>query len=202
MKAQSLTHATPIWSYGTGTITPFSCLPATAPEFHHDDLQIPPTGHVVEWLPSLLIAVLAAFAGAPAAADPPPAKVEQVIVVFKTHFDIGYTDLARNVVKRYRTSMIDKALDVCDRRQEHAARATLCLDRAGLADGPDPLAGANRGAPRSGPCRRSTMGGWSGTPCPARCTPNRSTWRIWSAACGFLRTCRGDRACRCRWTPK
>ena len=53
-------------------------------------------------------------AGTVAAADRPSPKVEQVIVVFKTHFDIGYTDLARNVVNRYRTSMIDKALDVCD----------------------------------------------------------------------------------------
>ncbi|NUQ64004.1 MAG: hypothetical protein HUU20_16125 [Pirellulales bacterium] len=44
----------------------------------------------------------------------PSPKVEQVVVVFKTHFDIGYTDLARNVVNRYRTSMIDKALEVCD----------------------------------------------------------------------------------------
>jgi hypothetical protein len=41
-------------------------------------------------------------------------KLEEVIVVFKTHFDIGYTDLARNVVTRYRTSMIDNALVVCD----------------------------------------------------------------------------------------
>jgi len=44
----------------------------------------------------------------------PPAKIEQVVVVFKTHFDIGYTQLAREVVDRYRTSMIDKALAVCD----------------------------------------------------------------------------------------
>lgn len=43
-----------------------------------------------------------------------PAGVEQVVVVFKTHFDIGYTQLAREVVDRYRTSMIDKALEVCD----------------------------------------------------------------------------------------
>ncbi len=42
------------------------------------------------------------------------AAVEEVVVVFKTHFDIGYTDLARNVVARYRTSMIDNALAVCD----------------------------------------------------------------------------------------
>jgi hypothetical protein len=35
------------------------------------------------------------------------AAVQEVVVVFKTHFDIGYTDLARNVVAKYRTSMID-----------------------------------------------------------------------------------------------
>ncbi len=40
--------------------------------------------------------------------------LEEIILVFKTHFDIGYTDLAANVVQRYRTSMIDLALDVVD----------------------------------------------------------------------------------------
>jgi hypothetical protein len=58
--------------------------------------------------------LLAAVALAGAAAEAASPKIEQVVVVFKTHFDIGYTDLARNVVQRYRTSMIDKALDVCD----------------------------------------------------------------------------------------
>ena len=43
-----------------------------------------------------------------------PAKVDQVIITFKTHFDIGYTDMAVNVVKRYQTTMIDQALRVCD----------------------------------------------------------------------------------------
>ncbi len=41
-------------------------------------------------------------------------NVEEVIVVFKTHFDIGFTDLAKNVVQRYRTTMIDHALDVVE----------------------------------------------------------------------------------------
>jgi alpha-mannosidase len=45
-------------------------------------------------------------------ATKPP--VEEVIVVFKTHFDIGYTSLAGDVVNRYRTTMIDKALDLVD----------------------------------------------------------------------------------------
>ncbi len=42
------------------------------------------------------------------------AKVEEVVVVFKTHFDIGYTDLKDKVIERYRTSMVDKALDLID----------------------------------------------------------------------------------------
>jgi hypothetical protein len=43
--------------------------------------------------------------------------LEEVVVVFKTHFDIGYTALARDVVARYRTTMIDNALAVIDRSQ-------------------------------------------------------------------------------------
>ncbi len=66
----------------------------------------------------LLVALLTlAMHGTATAEEAKPAagpKLDQVIVVFKTHFDIGYTDLAAKVVERYRTSMIDKALDVCD----------------------------------------------------------------------------------------
>jgi len=49
---------------------------------------------------------------------PKPPKIEQVIVVFKTHFDIGYTDMASNVVARYRTTMIDQALEVVDQNRD------------------------------------------------------------------------------------
>ena len=35
-------------------------------------------------------------------------------LVFKSHFDIGYSALARDVVMEYRTEMIDKAMDVID----------------------------------------------------------------------------------------
>ena len=45
------------------------------------------------------------------------AEVHEVIVTFKTHFDIGYTDLASNVVQRYRTTMIDQALKVVDQNR-------------------------------------------------------------------------------------
>jgi hypothetical protein len=46
------------------------------------------------------------------------AHLDQVVVVFKTHFDIGYTDLASNVVQRYRTTMIDQALAVVDQNRD------------------------------------------------------------------------------------
>ena len=48
----------------------------------------------------------------------PPPAVREVIVVFKTHFDIGYTDLATNVIQKYRTTMIDQALDVVDQNRD------------------------------------------------------------------------------------
>jgi len=37
--------------------------------------------------------------------------LKEVIIVYKTHFDIGYSDLARNVDHKYRTEMLDHALD-------------------------------------------------------------------------------------------
>ena len=60
-------------------------------------------------------AALGADAGPPQAAAKP--RVEQVVIVFKTHFDIGYTELAREIVQRYRTSMIDHALDVVEQNR-------------------------------------------------------------------------------------
>ncbi len=41
-------------------------------------------------------------------------QLEEIVLVFKTHFDIGYTDMAAAVVQRYRTTMIDSALEVVD----------------------------------------------------------------------------------------
>ena len=71
----------------------------------------------------IAIATIAAgvFVGAlafPSAADTVASnRVEQVIIVFKTHFDIGYTDMASNVVAKYRTTMIDQALQVVDQNR-------------------------------------------------------------------------------------
>lgn len=38
-------------------------------------------------------------------------------MVFKTHFDIGYTDLATNVLTRYRTKFVDGAMQLIDQSQ-------------------------------------------------------------------------------------
>jgi alpha-mannosidase len=44
-------------------------------------------------------------------------KVTDVWVVFKTHFDLGFTDLPENVFKRYREEMMDKALGVVEKNK-------------------------------------------------------------------------------------
>jgi len=41
-------------------------------------------------------------------------KVDEVIVVIKTHFDIGYTHRVKEIVHHYRTEMIDRAMDIMD----------------------------------------------------------------------------------------
>lgn len=61
--------------------------------------------------------ILVAIGGLEAgAADRPSLK--QVVIVFKTHFDLGYTDFASNVVSRYRTTMIDEALSVVEKNRQ------------------------------------------------------------------------------------
>jgi hypothetical protein len=43
-----------------------------------------------------------------------PVNVTDIWIVVKTHFDLGYTDLAENVFHRYRTEMMDNALQIID----------------------------------------------------------------------------------------
>lgn len=44
-------------------------------------------------------------------------RVKEIVVVFKTHFDIGYTDLATNVLTRYRTKFVDGAMKLIDQSE-------------------------------------------------------------------------------------
>ncbi len=48
----------------------------------------------------------------------PASDPREVVIVFKTHFDIGYTDMASNIVAKYRTTMIDQALEVVDANRD------------------------------------------------------------------------------------
>ena len=41
-------------------------------------------------------------------------QVQEIVVVFKTHFDIGYTDLVTNILTRYRTQFVDGAMKLID----------------------------------------------------------------------------------------
>ena len=41
-------------------------------------------------------------------------NLEEIILVFKTHFDIGYTKLASEVIERYKTVFTDLALDIAE----------------------------------------------------------------------------------------
>jgi hypothetical protein len=45
-------------------------------------------------------------------------NVKEIIVVFKTHFDIGYTHRVKDLLQYYRTDMIDKALDIMDKTKD------------------------------------------------------------------------------------
>ena len=70
-------------------------------------------------LAGLLAVPLFAQENAPASiASTAPSKVTDVWVVFKTHFDIGYTDLITNVLKRYRGEMMDNALAVMEKNRD------------------------------------------------------------------------------------
>jgi len=48
-------------------------------------------------------------------------NVTAVWVVFKTHFDIGYTDLVTNVLNRYRGEMMDNALAIIEKEPKPPA---------------------------------------------------------------------------------
>ncbi|MCC6234365.1 MAG: hypothetical protein IT580_17115, partial [Verrucomicrobiales bacterium] len=64
------------------------------------------------WRAALAAMILAT--GMARSDEPVAARVREVVVVFKTHFDLGYTEMASNVVQRYRTTMIDDALKVVE----------------------------------------------------------------------------------------
>ena len=64
---------------------------------------------------AFLLVLLAASPPLPSsAATNSPSQVHEIVVVFKTHYDIGYTELITNILTRYRTQFADRALAVID----------------------------------------------------------------------------------------
>lgn len=51
----------------------------------------------------------------------PQSQLAQVIIVYKTHFDLGYSALARDVVHEYRTEMTDRVLEAIE-KNSHQSR--------------------------------------------------------------------------------
>ncbi len=62
----------------------------------------------------------------------PNTPVKEVIVIIKTHFDIGYTHRVKEIVHHYRTEMIDQGHEHHGPVEEPAARAAVRLDRPRL----------------------------------------------------------------------
>ncbi|MDF2962053.1 MAG: hypothetical protein K0S39_3788 [Paenibacillus sp.] len=48
-------------------------------------------------------------------------RLEKIYVVFKTHFDIGFTGWVADVVQRYRTEMLKEVIDICDKTKNNEA---------------------------------------------------------------------------------
>jgi len=49
---------------------------------------------------------------------PASTGVRQIIVVCKTHFDLGYSHRVKDLLAYYRTTMIDRALEVMEQAKE------------------------------------------------------------------------------------
>ena len=49
----------------------------------------------------------------------------QVIGVFKTHFDYGYTDSAENIRRKYREEIIEKVIAVCRETEKTVKRRRI-----------------------------------------------------------------------------
>lgn len=90
--------------------------------------------HSLVWLTSVTLAHTALLAAdydpnstvpgganrtaAETALNVPKAGVREVIIVYKTHFDIGYTTRASEVIHEYRTEMADRLLTAIERNKD------------------------------------------------------------------------------------
>ena len=78
--------------------------------------------------------VLAAENGATPQTAPGASKqpgLETVVIVYKTHFDIGYTSSAKEVVHDYRTEMTDRLLDAIEHNRQQPKDAQFVWTLSG-----------------------------------------------------------------------
>ena len=72
----------------------------------------------IRLVPALALFFWAAVCPLPAAAaDASYPRLKQIIIVYKMHFDIGYSALARDVVHDYRTSMVDRTIEEIEKNR-------------------------------------------------------------------------------------
>jgi hypothetical protein len=64
--------------------------------------------------------------------------LEEVILVWKTHNDIGYTHSVPEVLDYYRTGMMDGALKSDRGYDQYPQKRTVCVGSASLGNGGDP----------------------------------------------------------------
>ena len=69
--------------------------------------------------------------GVTAQSNPDSSKVTDIWVVFRTHFDLGFTDLPENVFKRYREEMMDNALMLIENNEKQPKEKHFSWNVAG-----------------------------------------------------------------------
>ena len=45
-------------------------------------------------------------------------KMKKIILVFKTHFDIGFTDLSSRVIDNYAKGMLEEVIETCEKTRD------------------------------------------------------------------------------------
>ena len=115
------------------------------------------------------------------AAEPAPTMkvgLQNVIIVYKTHFDIGYTTMAGEVVHGYRTEMADRVLDAIENNRNQPKEQQFVWTVSGwpmkqiLWEGQSPRAGGRSS-------RRSATATSPSTPTRSRRTRRRRNRRTW-----------------------
>lgn len=117
----------------------------------------------------ILILLLASLAGSLGVGAAPQqasdTQVEKVLVIFKTHLDIGFTDLSSKVEQRYIDYYIPKA---CAKREVTSATSGRPAPGSSM-----PICGRQRPRPQPNSRRPSAAATSCGTVSPTRSSRNR-----------------------------